>query len=71
MAAGQNSHSLPILTPNSPDHEARQAILQSAGPSHCVVQFDCDECVITVTCKQVVRPPVSVVGGECWVNWSS
>lgn len=46
---------------------ARQAILQSAGPSHCVVQFDCDECAATV---EVVRPPVPVVGRECWVNWN-
>ena len=49
---------------------ARQAILQSAGPSHYIVPFDCDECIATVAHKQLVRPAVPVVDGECWVNWN-
>ena len=49
---------------------ARQAILQSVGPSHYVVQFDCDECIATVNRKQLVRPPLPLLGEQCWINWN-
>ena len=49
---------------------ARQAILLSAGPSHYVVQFDCDECIATVNRKQLVRPPLPILGEQCWINWN-
>ena len=49
---------------------ARQAILQSAGPSHYVVQFDCDKCIATVYCKQLVRPPLPILREQCWINWT-
>ena len=52
----------------------RQAVLkaihESAGPSHYLVQFDCDECISIIRRKQLLRPPVPVVSGECWVNWN-
>ena len=48
----------------------RQAVLQSFGPSHYVVQFDCDECISTISRKQLVRPPQPHLGEQCWVNWN-
>ena len=47
-----------------------KAIQESAGPSHYLVQFDCDECISIITRKQLLRPSVPVVNGECWVNWN-
>jgi hypothetical protein len=47
-----------------------KAIHDSAGPSHYLVQFDCDECISIITRKQLLRPPVPVVDGECWINWN-
>ena len=37
-----------------------KAIQESAGPSHYLVQFDCDECISIITRKQLFRPPVPV-----------
>ena len=48
----------------------RQAVLQSFGPSHYVVQFDCDECISTISRKQLVRPLQPHLGERCWVNWN-
>ena len=47
-----------------------KVIQESAGPSHYLVQFDCDECISIITRKQLLRPSVAVVNGECWVNWN-
>lgn len=47
---------------------ARQTILRSAGPSHDVVQFDCDECIATITHKQLVRPPLPLLRDQYWMN---
>ena len=47
-----------------------KVIQESAGPSHYLVQFDCDECISIITRKQLLRPSVAVVNGECWINWN-
>lgn len=49
---------------------SRQTILQSAGPSHYIVQFDCDECIATITHKQLVRPPLPLLRDQYWINWN-
>ena len=41
-----------------------KAIHKSAGPSHYLVQFDCDECISIITRKQLLRPPVPVADME-------
>ena len=45
------------------------SVIESADPSHYLVQFDCDECILIITRKQLLRPPVLVADGECWINW--
>ena len=47
-----------------------RVIQESTGPSHYLVQFDCDECISVITHKQLLRPANPAVNGECWVNWN-
>ena len=43
---------------------------ETAPSSHCLVRFECDECISVVKHKNVQEPPVPSVGDKCRVDWN-
>ena len=52
----------------------RQSVKQlksSIAPSsHYLVKFECDECISVIKHKNILKPPLPLVGDECWVDWN-
>ena len=52
----------------------RQSVKQlkssTAPSSHYLVKFECDECITVIKHKNILEPPLPLVGDECRVDWN-
>ena len=57
-----------------PSGTLRQSVKQlksSTTPSsHYLVKFECDECISIIKHKNILEPPLPLVGDKCWVDWN-